>query len=149
MKFRVVLQLDRMKLFFTILLISSFSAMAVFGAFAMNHGSDHGMSGGCVAATAKGVDCPETASPLNFLSFHLDAFQGFSRAIFSQDAVSSLALLVALTLLAVFSVVIDTAIKIPQLSFPHQSRRFLESSHPLQKELVHWLALHENSPAFS
>jgi len=76
--------------FISILLIS-FVSIAVFGIFGMHAGmQDHG--GGCIAAAAQGTDCPKQADPVEYLTFHLDAFRDFSTATFGDIATSLLIL---------------------------------------------------------
>ena len=70
-----------MKILFTILLITSFVGVAVFGALAMNHDSGHGVFG-CIAATANAAQCPEGANLFSLVAFPFDAFKNFSKAAF-------------------------------------------------------------------
>ncbi len=138
-----------MKLALTIFLITGFIGIAVFGVFAMNHGSEHGHNG-CIAATAKGVDCPKEEGAISFLNFHLDAFRSFSTATFGDNIAGALLLLIALILAVAGGVVASIHTAPPALAVNYHRRQFLESySFPFQREFTHWLALHENSPAFS
>jgi hypothetical protein len=124
--------------------LASFLAIAVFGVFAMNHGSGHDHEEGCIAATAQGTYCPKEGSVLSFLNFHLDAFRSFSVATFGGNLVNIMSLLTALVL--VFFGII-TSIN-PASGISYRRRQFLESySFSFQREITHWLALHENSPA--
>lgn len=141
-----------MKLLVTTIVISSFLAVAVFGVFSMNHSHDHGMaagaSDGCIASTANGFDCPGTASPFDFLSFHLNAFQSFSRAVFGSSIISLLLLLAVLSTLAVSGTFVSSDTGIPRLNLAFSYPQFLNSSNsPQTQELARWLAIHENSPA--
>ena len=136
-----------MKFLLTILLISSFAGIAVFGVFGMNHGQAHDMEpNNCISATAKGMDCPKEADPINFATFHLDAYRGFSLATFGESVMSALLLAFASLLfisLAFFSI---SLFRQPQLAFYRY--RFRDAFSPPQKQqLIRWLALHENSPA--
>lgn len=141
--------LTYMKSAFTTLLIFSFLGIAVFGIFAMNHGSGHSHSG-CIAATAQGTDCPKEENTIPFLTFHLDAFRSFSTATFGDNLASAFLLLIALVLIAALGVIAGISPARPALAMNYRRRQFLEShSFPFQRELTHWLALHENSPATS
>ena len=136
-----------MKLVLTTLLIFGLLGIAVFGVFAMNHGSGYGHNG-CIAATLQGVDCPKGENTLSFLTFHLGVFQSFSTAVFGQTILSFLLLGVPLLLLA--RIVISTLYIAPGSPGPHSRLRYFLRLSPssFQKRILRWLALHENSPAF-
>lgn len=136
-----------MKVALTTVLIIGFALVAVFGVFAMGHCSGH-CYGGCIAATANRQLCPENENALQFLTFHFDSFKSFSTAIFGDNF--AIALFWFLALLMPIGVRIMASAKptptIFATSYRHkQSLELL--SHPLQRELAHWLSLHENSPA--
>lgn len=132
-----------MKLVFTILLVTSFVGIAVFGAFAMNHDGDHS---GCIAATASGIGCPKESNPDDLLILHLTTYRGFSLATLGENATNSL--LLAFALLFVISLK-----RVPKI--PTQTLQFILSRYQLddsfsrseKQQLTRWLALHENSPA--
>ncbi|MBI2639488.1 MAG: hypothetical protein HYW90_01180 [Candidatus Sungbacteria bacterium] len=130
-----------MKPLFTLFVLIGFVGIAVFGFMIMGHGNDHG---GCIVAIAKGIDCPEGWNTFSFAKFHLDTFRSFSAAIFS-DSIGGL-------LLLLFFIVFWFGV-IPRFQFyflfnrPFAAYRFLDSSWLVRRELTHWLALHENSPA--
>ena len=131
------------------LLLLSFTIIAVFGVFAMNHGAGNGHGdGGCIASMVKGVDCPKDAGSLQFLTFHLDAFRSFSTASFGSDFASAFLLLVVF-LLTMGAGIIAGVKQAPMAPTPsHIRRQFLEShSFSSQLKLTHWLSLHENSPS--
>lgn len=135
-----------MKFLITAIVILSFLGIAVFGVFAMNHGGEHGY--GCIAATAQGVArCPNQADPLAFLTFHIDAFKSFSTAIVGSSLASML--LVALALVLVSSLAWFFRNTIPAFSSLQAYRRKQRESFalPSERQLIRWLALHENSPA--
>ncbi len=135
-----------MKVLLAILLILSFTSAAVFGVFLMNHKADHNYKG-CVAATVQGTDCPKEKNNISFLNFHLDAFRNFSALIFNGNVASMLSLLVALALIAYFGVVKSSSAWLV-LAASYYLKHFSESnSFSFQPELIHWLALQENSPA--
>ena len=136
-----------MRLVLTTLLIFGLLGIAVFGAFAMNHGSGYGHNG-CIAATLHGADCPRGENTLSFLIFHLGAFQSFSIAVFGQTILSFFSLLAALLLLA--RIVISASYTTSESPGLHSRfRHFLKMPvSSFQERIIRWLALHENSPAF-
>ena len=141
-----------MRFVLTVTLLIGFIGITGFGFIEMDHGGNHGMiNNGCIAATVKGVGCPNGTGALDFLSFHLDAFRSFSSAVFGHNIVSLLLFLTALALLAFFDTAGSSSFRILELSALSRSRRFLEFFSPPQiaQNLTRWLALHENSPAVS
>lgn len=132
-----------MKSVFTSLLIVSFVSIAVFGIFGMHAGmQDHG--GECIAATAQGTDCPKQANPVEYLTFHLDAFRDFSTATFGDIATSLLIL--SLLIIGIVFGGLRGNLAPPRLAYS-QIRRSDSFRPPSQYGLIRWLALHENSPA--
>ena len=136
-----------MKFLLTTILLASFIGIAVFGVFDMNHGQAHDMDpNNCIAATAKGMDCPKEADPIDFAAFHADAYRGFSLATFGENIMNGLLLAFASLLLIGLVFFSHQLFKLPQLAFYRY--RFRDSFSPPQKQqLIRWLALHENSPA--
>lgn len=127
-----------MKALLTTILLASFISIAVFGVFGMSHGQTHDMDpNSCISATTKGIDCPEEASPIDFLAFHINAYNGFSLATFSKNLLSQLLLVFASVFFIGLLFFSPSLFKRPQLAF----------STPQQHHLTHWLSLHENSPA--
>ena len=135
-----------MKSALTIILILSFVGITVFGFSAMNHGNGHG---GCIAATSRLIDCPANASGiLDFIAFHLNAFQNFSAAVMNDNILVAFLLLTAF-LFAITSGYIDDKF-FPEFSNPNSSRRrkYEKSfANPLKSQIIRWLTLHENSPS--
>lgn len=136
-----------MKTYFAVLVILSVVGIAGAGIFAMNHGSGAGHSG-CIAASAKGMDCPEETTALIFLNFHFDALKSILTATFAKNLLGILAAF----LMSVFTFLIFGAGNfwhIPALISIYSSRHLSEwhaSSH--HRKFIRWLALHENSPQF-
>ena len=121
-----------MRKFATILIVIGFSAITVFGIFAMNHGHNEA---GCIAASAQGATCPNTENTLSFIAFHLGAFKNFSTATFIVTALLSIAILLSTA---------GSLVVAPSYS----GRQLFSLSVPLLKQrLTRWLALHENSPS--
>ncbi|OGN28373.1 MAG: hypothetical protein A3A33_05135 [Candidatus Yanofskybacteria bacterium RIFCSPLOWO2_01_FULL_49_25] len=126
-----------MKSFIIIIILCSFVGIASFGLLAMHYGTDQGGNSSCIGAIAQGSDCPST-DIFSSVIFHFNSSRIFSTAVFGQ---SILLLLIAIVMLSCTDIaIIDTSnprknsfvIRVPFLS-PH---------------IIHWLALHENSPAF-
>lgn len=138
-----------MKIALTTFIILGFFGIAVFGVFAMDFGMNGGEHGhdGCIASLAQGGDCPKWQSGLSLLIFHLDAFRGFSTAVFSNYFASALALLSILLSVAVFGFFAMARQMAPELAANYRHFGFVESpSFRTRQEFMHWLALHENSP---
>ena len=135
-----------MKSVFTVVVIGSFLAIAVFGVFAMNHGGEH--SYGCLAATARGVaDCPNQANPFAFLAFHLDAFKSFSTATVGSPLASALLVMLALIFASFLTLFFKDTAPVPSRLQVHRRKRQESFGFPFRLQLNRWLALHENSPA--
>ena len=139
-----------MKYLFTIILVTSFIGIAVFGVFGMHgngmQGHDDMASSNCIAATAKGMDCPKETEPINFFNFHLDAFRSFSTATFGANLLASLLVLTLLFIGVVLSTLLDNLAH-PQLNLAYSRYEPEQFSSPHKQQLLRWLALHENSPA--
>lgn len=130
----------------SIILLIGVIVLAVFGIFGMHNGMQN-HNGGCIAATAQGAECPKSSNPLDYFTFHLDAFKGFSTATFGEN------LLVSLFTLVLFAIGIGLGaafgnLDLPQLSsiYSRYERWKFFCSFP-RCGLIHWLTLHENSPA--
>ncbi|OGY68027.1 MAG: hypothetical protein A3H63_01665 [Candidatus Harrisonbacteria bacterium RIFCSPLOWO2_02_FULL_45_10c] len=135
-----------MKSALTIILIFSFVGIAVFGFSAMNHGSGHT---GCIAATSRLIDCPANASGiLDFIAFHLNAFQNFSVAVISDNLLTAF-LFFAAFLFAIALRPANSKLS-PAFLNPGANWRIKYKepfANPLKSQLTHWLILHENSPS--
>ena len=137
-----------MKFLLTTILLAGFVSIAVFGVFGMNHGNGQGhdmVSKNCIAATAKGMDCPKEAKPLDFAAFHINVFKVFSLATFGENIMNALLLAFTSLLFIGLAFFSQFLFRPPQLALYRY--RFRDSFSPPQKqELTRWLALHENSP---
>lgn len=132
-----------MKSLFTSAVLVSFIGIAVFGIFGMHAGMQN-HNDGCIAATAQGTDCPRQADLIDYLTFHLNAFQNFSAATVSTITFSLL-ILSLLVVGAAFGASLRS-LALPKLA-PHRVGWSDPFRPPSQYGLIHWLALHENSPA--
>ena len=122
-----------MKSAFAVLVLASLIGVSVFGFVTMNHESGQGHEG-CIAATARGGDCPIINNELGLLFFHLDTFKGFSLGIVLAALAFILPLWFAKDFIYVFS-----EFRIGVVPAPSAFSSF--------RDFTHWLALHENSPA--
>ncbi len=125
----------RMKPLFATLMIISFTAVTLLGAFGMHLGMQS-HDGNCIFAAAKGVDCPKGNSLIAYLNFHLDAYKDFSLTLLSY-------LLLALSLSAsIFTFYLFKPLR------PHFAKYRVENSHSHKRarKLTRWLSLRENSP---
>ena len=132
-----------MKFTLTTFLLVGFIGIAVFGFLAINHGGSHGHSG-CLAAVAKGTDCPYETGTAASVAFHLDTFKGFSTAVFGENAGSAVTLLLLLLLSVGLGIGQRIYSRTLPLPFFLVHRLFAQ---PFQLQFAQWLALHENSPS--
>lgn len=135
-----------MKRTFSIYIMVSFAALALFGFTAMGHeGSAHE---GCVAAASQSMDCPGGMGTLEFAAFHLRAFRSFSSADVSAGIFTVMLLAALFALARVWGSGLARASLLrpfaPVPSFIHRHQSFAP---PLELILWRWLALHENSPS--
>ncbi|MBI4087924.1 hypothetical protein HY418_00900 [Candidatus Kaiserbacteria bacterium] len=141
-----------MKSLFTTLLIASYVAIGIFGIFDMHQQADmrgHDMApGNCIAAAARGMDCPKEAGTIDSAAFHLDAFRGFSLATFGENLLASLLSVLALLVIGVGLGALLGNFAPPRLNLAYSRYGPGQFSPPPKQQLLRWLALHENSPAF-
>jgi hypothetical protein len=131
-----------------VFLLVGFIAISVFGIFSMSDvGHDHADT--CIAATAQGADCPKESNPLSYLAFHLDGFKSLSSITVGENT------LVLLITLVFFIAGVGAALERSNLVAPPLDRAYaLRKNWQLfnvssKRAITRWLALHENSPAFS
>lgn len=129
-----------MKLALAAVLILSFASIGLFGFWAMNVG-EHG---DCLAATAQRVGfCRKDGA--EFLNIHFNFFKNFSSAVLITGFVLTLVLLLAILLINFLS-----RLFVRQLFSGKVFAGFIEFlESPLRAKIIHWLALHENSPALA
>lgn len=130
-----------MKRIFAISLIISIATLAGFGAFAMNHASEHGHVG-CLSAAAPVPECPAGDMITMFL-FHAGILKSLLLAVASFFAAFALIILTAV------------ALTLHERAGPFLARPFpipLFFIDPLvysRAPIARWLALHENSPSYA
>lgn len=136
-----------MKSVFATLLIIGFLGIAVFGVFSMSRGSEHGHSY-CIAATARGIDCPKEGGALSLAIFHLGAFRSFSTAIIG-DGLGGISLLFLLLLWAVSARSVRELLYAASRLQPFPAYQCVAYPLPLRRRLIRWLSLHEHSPSIT
>lgn len=134
-----------MKSALTILLITGFVSVAVFGFIGIGH-IDEMAHHGCLAALSQNGTCPSATSlPLASAFYHMDILRGFSTAL-----LSSALLLLALAGAVLFGLRNDLApgsgIGAAEL-FLYARRASFIGSNFLNRNLS-WLNLHLNSPSY-
>lgn len=136
-----------MKSHITPLLIIGLLLFASFGLVTMNHVDEQGHSR-CPFETAGAIDCTQIQNPVGFAISHLNALSKF----FSAIPVDSLVSLIAIYLLFAHAAIIYFKENFDLLKLKSIFiRRYLCESWltPNKILLIHWLSLHENSPAFT
>jgi len=134
------------------ILTIGFVGIFLFGTCSIHTQADmnaqgHDMSpSNCIGAAAQGVDCPKQADPIEFATFHIDAFKGFSTAIPGENVMAGLLLAFASLVLMGLAFFFPGRFDPPQLAFYRYSFRDTPFS-SREREYLRWLALHENSPA--
>ncbi len=130
-----------MKSLLAIFLIFGFLSVAVFGFLAVGHEGQGHVN--CLAALSNGFTCVEN-SPIALANFHLSALKNFSTAIFENISaiVFALVLLLVLAGVAVF--------RDAKISFASRTAFYFENIiFSGANRIIHWLSLHENSPALA
>lgn len=132
---------------FAVLLLVSFTGIALFGIFGMHIGMQ-GHSGNCIASILQGVDCPKESGTPEYLFFHLNAYKNFSLATFAENPLTPI-LLLALLFLAVVAGICSGVFALPQFIFSYSKHQPEHINSSPKQQLLRWLALHEYSPTFS
>ena len=126
-------------------MLLSFVGMAGFGFLAMS--SQDNMAG-CIAALARGVECPAGIDNASSLSFHAGVVKAFSTATVNAGFLAAF-LLFAILVLA-FVRRDNTNIGAPFLvSYSRYKQEVRARACPLAQRIQYWFSLHENSPAFA
>ena len=127
-----------MKSAFITLLIFSFVGIAVFGFLSMIF--DHAHNGGCIASNGINAFCPLN-DVFTFVVYHLGAFKYFSTAVL-------IAVLLVLLSGMIFSVWPRSLDDGEDDDYIFSTQRGKFPSFSKNKEIILWLSLHINSPAF-
>ena len=130
-----------MKYLATILLIG-FIGIATLGILGMHTGvQDHSQD--CIAAIAKGIDCPEQITTLEYLTFHLETYKNLILTTLNEG-LTSLVLLTFISLLYIYLAFLYPN-KSQRLGYYGPVRSF--SYNRGTQKFTDWLALHNNSPS--
>jgi len=140
--------ISSMKSLFTTILLVSFVGIGFLGFAGMYHSNQQNHNDGCIWATSQGINCPKQSNPINYLTLHLNAFKDFSTVIF--DNVATTLLIFSLFIVGATLGILLENLAPPKLSLAYQRLKRSDSFHSsFQYKLIHWLALHENSPTIS
>ncbi|MBI4022202.1 MAG: hypothetical protein HY372_02500 [Candidatus Andersenbacteria bacterium] len=115
---------------FALLLTVSMVSVAVGGVLVMTYGSGHSHAG-CIAAIITDQTCPENDALFGYLAFHLEAWRGIT---------------LALVLIASFGLLTGRRQTLHILAINGWRKPVAAAVFTWQRELIRWLALHENSP---
>lgn len=133
--------------FLTLILLTSFIGLAVFGFATMAHGENHNPNG-CIAAASRDVDCSSASGPLAMFNLHTDALKIFSTLTFSSSALQALlALFLSLILFLGFKIFSPPPLNL--VYAVHGSLGLFNLSPKLKLNFSNWFSLHENSPTFN
>ena len=129
-------------------ILISFLLLSISGSLAtMNHMGNQGHTR-CPFEVAGVVDCNQIQNSLSFVISHLNAISGFFLAI-PTTALASLFVLLSLLILISIYLRPDRDLRLLKPQLLHRTDREREFFIlPHQEQLMHWLSLHENSPAF-
>jgi hypothetical protein len=133
-----------MKSLLTILIITSFLGVAVFGYFSMIIGVEHG-GFGCIAnALGRSAFCPNNV--FDFIVFHLDAFKYFVNITFGVFV----AILIVGMIFSILPKPLDPSKGDDDDDFvlPFSAKVF-DLKNSFKEQFHNWVSLHINSPAFA
>jgi hypothetical protein len=129
-----------------IFILIGFITLSSFGIYGM-HAFMGNKEGGCIAALVQDTDCPLQVDSLGYLIFHLEAFKGFSMAVFGENIINALVFTFSLFLLFGLVLLSSSNIKISRYIISKRRYRFRNSFLSHQKQKINkWLAMFENSP---
>lgn len=138
-----------MKLILSFVLIVCFLAISAFGTMAMGHGQMHNRAI-CIASAIQAIYCPDNFTSASYFGFHLNAFNTFFTAVFSDGLDGVLASFTAMLLLAGLVLLLKHRHGFYSLIFKQKQNRLTEFFiYPFNLQITRWLALHENSPTIS
>lgn len=133
-----------MKYLATLLLITSFAGIGIFGFTLVDHAMMDGSNSGCVALAVDGTDCPTNIVAMT--SHHISAIQTLTTTLPASS--NWLLLLASLLFVSVSIFLFYKNLLLPKLEFLPQRLRdlTLHSLHSKQR-ITSWLSLFELSPA--
>ena len=135
-----------MRIILSGLLIISFVALAAFGATAMGHGQIHDRIL-CLASAMQASGCPKEIVSAASFSFHLEAFNSFFTAVFSNNLIGLVSTLLALAATLGLILFFKQSADLAAAVFEQNRQRLAENFvYPFNRPIIHWLALREHSP---
>lgn len=131
-----------MKKILSLLIITSFLVIGIFGFTSMNHGADHSV--GCIASVVSNTPCPENSEAMAV--HHIQAFSSFFSVAPSIPYIFLLAPFSALFVGTGFLNTRKRNLILTNLVF------WLDQHHPecqlsCPRKITRWLSLLENSPS--
>ena len=127
----------------TILLLLSVFSVTLFGLTSMHtHGTDSNPR--CLASMFSQADapCPQE-DPIGFASYHLDAFQTFSLAVFSDGLIVAFLAVLSMLFLSI------QPFSLAYILIERPFNRISDSPiHFASRRILNWFSIHENSPSF-
>lgn len=133
-----------MKIFFTILLLTSIIGFTAVGLAGMYHGSAQSHGGDCVLAASQGEVCPKQMKLFEYVAFHVMALKALSLATVSMPLLAALLLIIFIAILCIGA----RASILSEGLFRRINTNFVAVS-DVQCEYINWLSLHENSPSLA
>ena len=133
-----------MKYLATLLLITSFVGVGIFGFALFDHAMMDGSNGGCVASAIDGTECPTNIVAM--VSHHVSAIQTLTTTLPASS--NWLLLLASLLLVSVSIFLFYKDLLLPKSELlPQRLRDLSLSSLRSRQKIVSWLSLFELSPA--
>ena len=125
-----------MKSVLTILLILGFIGITIFGFAIMHYGNGYG-SGNCIAAIILGTDCPRANDALAFATFHINALNFFTTAVFGLSSFANILLIfLALIIFLRFGLIFNQSLVLAKNAFQASYSRFFEFHLFFRKEII-------------
>ena len=133
-----------MKYLATLLLITSFAGIGIFGFSLFDHAMMDGSNNGCVASAIDGTECPTNIMAM--ASHHVSAIQTLTTTLPASS--NWLLLLASLLLVSVSIFLFYKDLLLPKSELlPQRLRDLSLSSLRSRQKIVSWLSLFELSPA--
>lgn len=133
--------------FLTLVLLTSFIGLAVFGFVTMAHGENHNPNG-CIAATPREADCSTASNPLAMFNLHINAIKIFSTLTVGSYSLQTL-LLFAFSLVLFLGFKMFTSLPISPAYLPANRVLSFNFSPKIKLNQSAWFSLHENSPTIN
>lgn len=133
--------------FLTLILLTSFIGLAVFGFATMTHAENHD-SNGCIAAASREIDCSNASGPLAMFNLHINAIKTFSTLTIGYSSLQTL-LLFVLSLILFLGLKMFSSLPINLVYLPTSHVLSFNFSSKIKLNQSAWFSLHENSPTFN